>query len=666
MTWSSLDNESKQPFPALRLDGISRVVPGDPPIAVLQEIDLIVERGEYVCIVGPSGSGKSSLLNQLGLLDRPSQGRFLLDGIDTGSLTERDRTRLRAERIGFVFQEFHLLNQRTVLANVALGMVYTEQDPELRDAKAREAITRVGLEHRMDALPATLSGGERQRTAIARAVAGQPNILLCDEPTGNLDSGNSANILALLAELCTDGVTLVVVTHDQSVADAAQRQIVLRDGALVADRRISTPVPVDQAKSDEIPDLDLKRWDKERKRRGVRLSDLGFEAIASLGQRLSRTLVTMAGTALGIGAFVAVLGLNSTAAGQIASDFSLTRATEVTVNDVGGSDVKGSVFSFPLDADTIATSIDGVSEAGVTWQLPIGGSVPVATSLDPRADEARVVISAASPGYLRTLGTVMESGKLFTAFHDDRKLPVAILGAGAARELNISTVRNQPTVFIQGTAFTVVGIIADVEHDPSVLSSILIPAQTALEIYGEPLTETPAQMRVRTAVGAAEVVAAQLPLALRPDQPTLLQAIPPTKPFEVESRVSESLQSLFLLLAAVILLIAAASIANVNLITVLERTPELGLRRAIGAQPRDISRQILFETGFIGLIGGLAGTALAVAAVVSTAAVMSWTAILNPFVTLLGPVLGVLVGVLAGLFPARRASKIEPIAALRR
>jgi macrolide transport system ATP-binding/permease protein len=657
-TLSSSDSSTRDD-PALQLVSVGREYEGDPPTTTLREINLTIEHGEYVCIVGPSGSGKSSLLNQMGLLDRPSSGQVLVDGIDTGSLPEADRTRLRADQISFVFQEFHLLNHRTVLENVVLGMLYTVPDVRVRDERARVAIERVGLTHRISASPRTLSGGERQRVAIARAVANEPSILLCDEPTGNLDSTNSKSILRLLSELRGDRTTLVVITHDPTVAEAADRRITVRDGSIVGDDR----------RSDELTSAGLRVGRQPRdSTRGhhVSFTDLVTEAIASLSQRISRTLFTMIGAVLGIGAFVAVLGLNATAAGQVVSDFSITRATTVTVNEAGATEARDTVLSFPIDADGIANSMNGVVEAGLAWQLPTGGAVAVTTSLDPRADSKKIVVTAASPGYLRFLDPTLSSGRLYGSFHDDRHLPVAVLGEGAARDLNISTVRNQPTIFVQGTAFTVVGIIGDVVHDPSALSSIFIPEQIALDIFGEPLVETPAQMRIQTEVGAAEVVASQISLALRPDQPALLQVIPPAEPFEVESRVSGSLQTLFLLLAGVIVLIAAASIANVNLVSVLERTPEIGLRRAIGARPRDIARQIVLETGLTGLLGGLVGTAIAVCSVVITAAALSWTAILNPSITVLGPVLGAAIGLLAGWYPARQASRIEPIAALRR
>lgn len=217
----------------LELRGVARTYPGPPPVFALRPTDLTVRAGEHVAIIGPSGSGKSTLLNLLGLLDRPTAGRLLLDGIDTATLNERDRTALRGRRIGFVFQAFHLMPHRTTVENVMLAQLYTDRGRKSeRRAEAVRALARVGLGHRLSALPSTLSGGERQRVAIARALVNRPALLLADEPTGNLDSQTAAKVLDLLAELVADGLTLLVITHDPAVAERAHRTVAIHDGKL--------------------------------------------------------------------------------------------------------------------------------------------------------------------------------------------------------------------------------------------------------------------------------------------------------------------------------------------------------------------------------------------------------------------------------------------------
>ncbi|MDX2938291.1 ABC transporter ATP-binding protein [Streptomyces ipomoeae] len=219
--------------PVLELRGAALTYPGPPPVEALKPCDLRVGRGEYVTVVGPSGSGKSTFLNIAGLLDTPTAGVCLLDGHDTGALKDAERTALRGRRIGFVFQSFHLLPHRSARENVELAMMYGGRlRRAARAARAREALERVGLGPRADAPPTRLSGGERQRVAIARALVARPSLLLCDEPTGSLDSATAKSVLRLLDALHDDGMTLVVITHDPAVAARGQRTVTIRDGVL--------------------------------------------------------------------------------------------------------------------------------------------------------------------------------------------------------------------------------------------------------------------------------------------------------------------------------------------------------------------------------------------------------------------------------------------------
>jgi ABC-type lipoprotein export system ATPase subunit len=220
-------------WPVVELRGVGRTYGSDPPVEALRGVDLTIYRGDWVAIVGPSGSGKSTLLNILGCLDHPTVGTYLIDGLDASRLSEGELTAVRARSIGFVFQSFHLLGHRTAVENVMLAELYAGGTRAGRRERALTALERVGMAHRGDFLPTKLSGGEQQRVAIARALLASPSLLLCDEPTGNLDSANTAALLLLFDALARQGLTLVVVTHDDQVAATARRVVRLADGRIV-------------------------------------------------------------------------------------------------------------------------------------------------------------------------------------------------------------------------------------------------------------------------------------------------------------------------------------------------------------------------------------------------------------------------------------------------
>jgi ABC-type lipoprotein export system ATPase subunit len=218
--------------PVVRLTGVSRTFGGDAPVHALRGVDLTIGRGEWLAVVGPSGSGKSTLLNIVGLLDRQTAGTYHLEGVDVSTLDDLARAGLRGRHIGFVFQGFHLLPHRSVLENVMLAELYIGAPRRGRRERALAALDRVGLVERADFLPTRLSGGQQQRAAIARALLGEPSLLLCDEPTGNLDSHSADSLLDVFAQLSQEGLTLVVITHDEHVAGRAGRRVRIVDGVL--------------------------------------------------------------------------------------------------------------------------------------------------------------------------------------------------------------------------------------------------------------------------------------------------------------------------------------------------------------------------------------------------------------------------------------------------
>ena len=398
----------------------------------------------------------------------------------------------------------------------------------------------------------------------------------------------------------------------------------------------------------------------------LRPRDLGSEALAGLLQRPGRSALTMVGTILGIGAFVAIVGLSQTATGQIGKDFNVLDATQVTVTDTGAYRSGKAALDFPPNADALADRIHGVVSAGFWWTVPL---TQAAVSSLPQAaggNELGLPVIAATPGALAASGARLAAGVLFNEFHQARAQNVALVSQTAAAQLGISSLENQPAIFVQGQPFTVIGILASDPRIPAMNLGVVVPESAALKLWGRPHAGSPAQMLIHTRLGAAQVVAAQAPVALRPDNPKLLSAAAPVSPAQLRHSVTTSLNTLFLALAGIALVVGAIGIANTTLVAVLERAAEIGLRRALGARPRHIGAQFLAESTALGLFGGLIGASLGVLATLGVTINQHWTALLDPRVVLAAPVAGALIGLLAGLYPALRASTLEPADALRR
>ncbi|MGW7412024.1 ABC transporter permease [Streptomyces sp. NPDC054863] len=395
--------------------------------------------------------------------------------------------------------------------------------------------------------------------------------------------------------------------------------------------------------------------------------DLLAEALAGVLQRPARSALTALGTVLGVGAFIAVLGLTATATSQIDTHFSELTATEVSVADTGGDDSGHVRLAFPTDADARIEALNGVTAAGIHWKVRLSAEQPVSTTPNNTADNAaaRTQVTAVSPGLLRAAGPHMAQGRTFDAFHDDKRQQVAVLGSSTAARLGITTLKTQPAVFIGDVPFTVIGILDDVDRKPDLLMSVMVPRGTAEHVWGPPSDER-AGMLIATELGAATQIADEAALALRPDHPEYFKATPPPDPKALRSMVSDDLGRLFLVLAGVCLVIGAVGIANTTLVAVMERTGEIGLRRALGARGKHITFQFLSESAALGLLGGLVGTSLGTISVVVVSLVREWTPVIHPLAVVTAPALGLFTGLLAGLYPAWRASRITPAEALRR
>ena len=396
----------------------------------------------------------------------------------------------------------------------------------------------------------------------------------------------------------------------------------------------------------------------------LRLPDLASEALAGLLQRPGRSVLTMLGTVLGIASFVAIVGLSQTAGGQIGKQFNVLDATEVTVSDTGAGQGGKPALDFPPDSDAIVDRIHGVIAAGVWWTVQFSNAA--VSSRPDLGGQLGLPVTAATPGALAASGAKLAQGVLFNQFHQARAQKVALISSTTAASLGIASLRQQPAIFIGGQPFTVIGIIASDPRLPQLNLGVIVPASTALRLWGKPRAGRTAFMLIHTRLGAAQVVAGQVPIALRPDNPKLLAAAAPPSPTQLRHAVTTNLNTLFLALAGIALVVGAIGIANTTLVAVLERTGEIGLRRALGARPRHIGTQFLTESTALGLFGGLVGASLGVLGTLAVTIYHHWTALLDPRVVLAAPLAGGIVGLLAGLYPALRASTIEPADALRR
>jgi ABC-type antimicrobial peptide transport system permease subunit len=410
----------------------------------------------------------------------------------------------------------------------------------------------------------------------------------------------------------------------------------------------------------------------EREHRIVRsrlsLWDLIAEAVAGMLARPGRTLLTILGTVLGVAALVATLGLAKTAGNQIVTRFDALAATSVSVSNRSDGFFRSpgldDVSVIPWDAEARLTRLNGVVAAGSLTLVDTGGelvsSVPINDPLGQ--SEFAMDVLAVSPGLFDAVIAELRTGRFFDTGHDLRQEPVAILGPGAAARLNINRVDQQPAIFIGDTTLAVIGILDDVALEPGLLEAIIIPNGTARSLFG---TGAPAEVHIRTEIGAAYLIGEQAPIALNPNDPSQLRVQVPPEPRAVRSGVESDVNTLFLVLGGVSLLVGAIGIANVTLVSVLERVGEIGLRRAVGAARRHIASQFLVESAAMGFVGGIIGASAGVLVIVAVSANKQWTPVLDAQVPLLAPLAGALVGLVAGLYPSWRASTLEPVEALR-
>ena len=392
----------------------------------------------------------------------------------------------------------------------------------------------------------------------------------------------------------------------------------------------------------------------------LRWIDTITEAAAVIAQRPIRTLLTALGTILGVGAFVTTTGLATTANAQVSARFDALRATEVRVQDAAPDGTN----PFPDDVDARLEALNGVNHAGLSYPIVDNGNIqPRNTATRPLNTTTPIPIVAATPGAINATLPVVATGRLYDQFHQTRGEHVAVLGRVAAEQLGITRIDHQPVIFLGDTAYSVIGILDDVARNPDLLLAITIPTTTANTQFDT--TSAEREVIIDTAPGAGQLIGQQAPLALRPQQPDRLQALVPPDPTTLRNQIESDVQTLFYALSGLALLIGAIAITNATLLNIIERRPEIGLRRALGATRTHITRQITLEAALIGTIAGTLGTTIGIIAVTAASIARGWTPTINPTVLIIAPIIGIVTGTLAGLIPALKAAHTPPADTLR-
>ncbi|WP_370467483.1 MacB family efflux pump subunit [Geminicoccus harenae] len=640
------------PPPLISLRGITRTfLRGETEVPALRGVDLDIWRGEFVAIMGQSGSGKTTLMNILGLLDRPSGGSYRFGPAEVGDLEPAERAELRRDRFGFVFQQYNLLATETALENVEVPAVYAGRPKHERSERAAELLTMLGLGERLDHKPAQLSGGQQQRVSIARALMNGGEVILADEPTGALDSQSGQDVMRLLRELHGLGHTVILITHDRQVAQQADRLVEVRDGRIIADSGPVLPPPRSRQVTEPAP-------------AGTSSLPIAGEILKTAGRALSanlfRTALTLLGVVIGVASVVAMLAIGNGAKKEVLDRIS-AMGPDLMLIRPGARNVRtadGTVATL-VDADRLALeqvdNIKGViSEYTFSVTAKAGGGDLVTQS------------NSTVPSFPDVRAWPVESGSFFTADDLVEFAAVAVLGRTVADNLFPGTDAVGQYVLLNSIPFQVIGVMAAKGATPFGSDQddvVFVPLTTGqLRLHGKPFVRS---------------ITVQVADTSRMDQTeaevmAVLEARHGAMDFQVRNTAAilematESQNTLTVLLGAIALislLVGGIGVMNIMLVSVTERTREIGVRMATGARPRDILLQFNAEALAVCLVGGVVGIALGVGTALALGA-FGRAVLLSPEPIILAFGCAVATGLVFGYLPASKAARLDPVAAL--
>ena len=632
------------------------------PVCALNKVSLTIESGEFLAIMGPSGSGKSTLLAILGLLDKADSGEYKLLGNDISRLTDNEYARLRNHFFGFIFQMFNLLPRFNVAENALLPFIYSGEATAKDRERTMEILKKVGLGERLRHRPNQLSGGQQQRVAIARALANKPLVILADEPTGNLDSKSAREIINLLKELNEQGNTIIMVTHEPDLAEAATRQLVLSDGNIISDKRKE----VKTAAGSAAPQIK-----KAEHRRMLTISGIGnyfFEAGITLLTNKLRSFLSILGVMIGVGAVIAMLAVGNGANQQVQQSLAnlgtnllMVRTSFVQRGISLGMDT-ATRFTFE-DYDALK-KIDGVK----TVVPYVQGRVQAVYQNHNWSTQ----VLGASPDYQDVRTSVPQEGRFFTNAEVTSRAKVAVLGTTVVEELFGNTDPISKQIRINRINFTVIGVLPTKGSSGFQNSDdrILIPVTTAMyRLVGtDYINYFDVQAVDAASMDSVQAAIPPLIVKLHRLQESQADSIDVRNMADIQKTASDLANTFAVLLgsiAAVSLLVGGIGIMNIMLVMVIERTREIGLRKALGAENFDIMLQFLIEATLICVLGGVLGIALGSLISFAISFFAGWAVLISVGSIVLALSFSIMTGVIFGLWPALRAAKLLPIVALR-